>query len=166
LPKGVNVLKDVAQLLKEWKPNPGAPREVVEKVQDELGIVFPQDYIDLMETSNGGENWVGKSYLQLWPIEEIPSMNEGYGAPRFAPGVVFIGGDGGGTLYGFDTHFDPPAIVEVDAVSIGIEEDTLVHHMTFTEFLQLLHDRRYDEIDVEAETHTSLRGNNDSRPQT
>jgi hypothetical protein len=151
LPRGVNVLKDVAHLLKEWKPNPGAPREVVEKVQSELGIVFPQDYIGLMEWSNGGEDWVGESYLQLWTIEEIPLYNETLGMTKYAPGVIIFGGDGGGMVYGFDTHFDPPAIVEVDAVCIGNEEDTIVHRMSFTEFLQLLHDRRYDVMDIEAE---------------
>jgi hypothetical protein len=152
LPKGVNVLNDVAQLLKEWKPNPGAPREVVEKVQDELGIVFPADYAQLMEWSNGGEDWIGESYLQLWPMEEIPSRNESIGATKYAPGVILFGGDGGMMKYGFDTHFDPPAIVEVDAVSIGNEEDTIIHRMSFTEFLQLLHDWRYDEPGIEAET--------------
>ncbi len=144
-------MNDVAQLLKDWRLNPGAPREVVERVQSELGIVFPQDYTDLMEWSNGGEDWIGESYLRLWPMEEIPLMNAGYGALRFAPGMVFFGGDGGGMIYGFDTHFDPPTIVEVDAVCIGIEEDTIVHRMSFTEFLQLLHDRRYEDTSIEVE---------------
>jgi hypothetical protein len=42
-------------------------------------------------------------------------------------------------MYGFDAHFDPPVIVEVDAVSVGIVEDTVIHRMGFTEFLKLLH---------------------------
>jgi hypothetical protein len=138
-------LNDVADILKNWKPNPGAPKEVIEKVQDELGVVFPQDYTALMETSNGGEDWIGESYLQLWPIEEIPLRNESLHVAEYAPGVVFFGGDGGGMKYGFDTHFDLPAIVEVDAVCIGVEEDTVVHRMSFTEFLHLLHNRRYEE---------------------
>jgi len=140
--------KEVAELLKEWQPNPGTSKEVVERVQSELGIVFPQDYTELMEWSNGGEGWIGESYLQLWLMEEIPWNNESVGALKFAPGVIFFGGDGGGMQYGFDTHFDPLAIVEVDAVSIGLEEDTVVHRISFTEFLQLLHKQRYEEIDT------------------
>ncbi len=138
-------MDDIAKLLKGWEPNPGAPKEVVGRVQSELGIAFPQDYIELIEWSNGGEDWIGESYLQLWPLEEVILNNESVGALTFAPGVVFFGGDGGGMIYGFDTHFDPPVIVEVDAVSIGIEEDTRLHRMSFTEFLQLLHNRRYEE---------------------
>lgn len=143
--------KSIAELLKKWKPNPGAPREVIEKVQSELGIVFPQDYTELMEWSNGGEDWIGQSYLQLLPVEEIPLMNKLTGATKYVPWVIFFGGDGGGMKYGFDTHFDPPAIIEVDAVSIGDIEDMIIHHMSFTEFLQLLSKRRYD-ADVEPET--------------
>jgi len=141
----------IAQLLKDWKPNPGVPREVVETVQSEMGVVFPQDYIELMERSNGGEDWIGESYLQLTPMEEIPLSNESIGATKYAPGVIFFGGDGGGMVYGFDTHFNPPAIVEVDAVCIGNEDDTVRRHISFTDFLHLLHDRRYDEAGMEAE---------------
>lgn len=144
-------MQDIAALLKDWKPSPGASKELVGRVQSELGISFPQDYIELMEWSNGGEDWIGESYLQLWPLEELPCNNESVGARKFAPGVVFFGGDGGGMIYGFDTHFDPPVIVEVDAVSIGIEEDTLVHRTSFIEFLQILHQRHFEKTSVEPE---------------
>ncbi len=84
------MLKDFAELLKDWEPNSGTSREAVERVQSELGIVFPQDYIELMEWSNGGEDWIGESYLRLWPMEEIPSMNESLRASEYAPRVVFL----------------------------------------------------------------------------
>jgi SMI1/KNR4 family protein SUKH-1 len=117
--------------------------EAIEKVEEELGIVLPSDYIAFIETSNGGEGWVGNPYLRLWPVEEIQLMNESLHAAEYAPGVVFFGGDGGGMLYGIDNRLDPPAFIEVDSVSIGIDEDTKVHRTTFTGFLQTLHQRLF-----------------------
>jgi hypothetical protein len=137
-----------ATLLKDWKPNPGASKDVIKEVQSQLGILFPTDYVELMQWSNGGEGWIGQSYLYLLPIDELALENESLEAAKFAPGVVFFGGDGGGMKYGFDTNYVPLATVEVDAVSIGISEDTIIHRMSFTDFLRLLHKRRYEETSV------------------
>jgi hypothetical protein len=142
------MLNGAVILLKGWKPNLGASKDVVQEVQSELGIVFPTDNVELMEWSNGGVGWIGQSYLYLLPIEELALENESLGAAKYAPGVVFFGGDGGGMKYGFDTNYDPPAIVEVDAVSIGIPEDTTMHRMSFADFLRLLHKRRYEQTSV------------------
>src|SRR2546428_736816 len=102
---------------------PGASEGLLAEVQRKLGISFPTEYADFMRTSNGAEGWVGASPLVLWPLEEIVTRNETLQVKEYAPGLVLFGGDRGGMAYGFDTRSHPMAIVAVDYVSIGEEED-------------------------------------------
>lgn len=61
------------------------------------------DYADVLRWHNGIEGFVSPmQYLMLWSVEEIPSLNAGYRVGDYAPDIVLVGSDGGGTAYGRD----------------------------------------------------------------
>lgn len=96
-------------------------------------MVFPQDYLAFMASSNGGEGDVGRAWLELWPVSRIAAELES--EPRYE-GVVLFAGDGANIVYGFDSFRDG-AIVEADWIGLGRDE-LIPHGKTLTEFLRSL----------------------------
>ena len=64
---------------------------------------LPADYKKFMMWSNGGEGQIGNSYISLWRIEYILSLNNDYNIQKYLGGeTLAIGTDGGESCYGFD----------------------------------------------------------------
>ena len=85
--------------------------EVMEEVS---GVLLPEDYLAFMKKHNGGEGDIGGTYLVLFPLEELQTVNDNYATAEVLEGCVIIGGDGGGELYGVTEdgrYFNVPAIV-------------------------------------------------------
>lgn len=55
-----------------FRANQPASEHAIQKAEIQLGLQFPSDYRDFLKAANGGEGFVGESYLALWPVEEIP----------------------------------------------------------------------------------------------
>lgn len=62
-------------LFARFVENPPAHRDEIENVQRELKFCLPKSYVDFMLARNGGEGFIGTSYLSLWKVEELISMN-------------------------------------------------------------------------------------------
>jgi len=103
-----------------------------------LGVKLPEDYKELLRLTNGGEGFIGtNSYVVLWRIEELASMNRSYNVRQYAPGLILFGTNGGGEAYGFDTRGHQWLIVQVPF--IGMSWDVaIVLGGTFNEFLNQL----------------------------
>ncbi|WP_083270865.1 SMI1/KNR4 family protein [Bacillus marinisedimentorum] len=111
----------------------------IEKVEERLGIKFPDDYFHFMLKTNGGEGCIGEnSYLRLWKIEELIESNEDYSVEEFAPGLIIVGSNGGGTAYGFDFRNGKPMLVEVDFIGLDIESP-FFNTDNFWEFIEYLY---------------------------
>lgn len=81
---------------------PGATDEAIRAAEEELGRTFPEDLRALLRQSDGIEGFVSADrYIALWSARELVDLNAGYSVKEFAPGLVLIGSDGGGTGYGF-----------------------------------------------------------------
>ena len=130
-----NTIRD--QLLARFAGNPSASRDEIEKVQRKLKFSLPKGYVDFLLTRNGGEGFIGKSYLVLWKIEELISMNDAYHVGEFAPGIFLFGSNGGGEAFGFDTRSEACGIVSMPFVAMEIE-DARVLAPDFAGFLSLL----------------------------
>lgn len=133
---------DIAELLSDvdLTLNPGASCEVIHAVELQLGVAFPQQYVDFLAQSNGAEGSVGgDAYLVLWPVEEIIPLNQAYAVDEFAPGLLLIGSDGGDTAYAFDTRIEQMTIVEIPFVGMALEKSHW-RAETFTELLKWLRD--------------------------
>lgn len=121
--------------------NPGASEEVLRDIESKLGVSFPAQFADFLLKSNGVEGSIGNnSYLVLWPIEEMISLNDAYAVNEFAPGLLLIGSDGGGVAYAFDTRVETMPIVAVPFVGMDLNEAVLCGR-TFVEFLEYLYNQ-------------------------
>ncbi len=133
--------KRMRELTGELEFNPGTSDDVLRKVESRLNISLPTQYVDFLRQSNGAEGSVGEnSYLVLWSIEEIEPLNEAYAVNEFAPGLIFIGSDGGDVAYAFDTRDEAMPIVEVPFIGMDVKAIKLCGR-TFLEFLEYLHNQ-------------------------
>lgn len=104
----------------------------------EIGPIPHKDYLDFMRRHAGGAGPVGsKSYITLWPLEEIISAAEELETERYAPGLLFFGGDGGNEGFAFDRQQAGWPIVSVPLIGMSRKEMKFVA-ATFTEFIKRL----------------------------
>lgn len=97
---------------------------VIRRVESQLGVPLPADYVEFLVRPNGGEGPIGESgYLTLWPAEELSQLNKDYCVQEFAPGLTLMGSDGGGNAYAIDTREGAPHFVSVPF--IGMDLDTV-----------------------------------------
>lgn len=91
--------------------------EVMEEVS---GVLLPEEYLAFMKKHNGGEGDIGGTYLVLFPLEELQTVNDNYATAEVLEGCVIIGGDGGGELYGVTEdgrYFNVPAIMDKEDIT-------------------------------------------------
>ena len=69
---------------------PSNPLEI-NKTEDKLKIKFPEQYKKFLLSHNGAEGSIGEnSYLVIWSIEDIISLNEEYGVFEFTPEILYF----------------------------------------------------------------------------
>lgn len=96
-----------------------------------LGIDWPPEYVAVISEHNGVEGDIGEWLLVLTPVEELVERNTNP-VMEFFPGLVMIGGDGGGEALAIDRATNEILLVPW----IGGEEDWLVLGATLTEAFQ------------------------------
>ena len=77
-------------------PMPGASMEEVTKARADLGITFPEDYVEFMLRSNGGAGWLGPNYISLYDLHDVVYRNRLYA--EFSVEFLIFGSDGGGSF--------------------------------------------------------------------
>lgn len=75
-----------------------------EEITEVCGVRLIPGYLSFMKRHNGGEGDIGSSWLQLYPLEELESVNYMYEITEFLPGHILIGSNGGGEFYGIDSE--------------------------------------------------------------
>lgn len=91
----------------------GSSVDEINRLESNLKAKLPDEYKKLLMWSNGGEGYIGRQYISLWPISTIVSLNMDYSISTYFPKVIGIGTDGGDECYGFDfssEHLIPPFI--------------------------------------------------------
>ena len=113
-------MRDPDKLFSEFKGNRGASAAVIAECERHFGRELPKDYRDFMMITNGGEGFIGpNSYVRLWKIEELASMNDGYETAKYLPDGLLFGTDGGEEAFAFD--FRTPQIKVVEVPFVGME---------------------------------------------
>ena len=120
----INPPKDVS--LTRFVGHPPANREEIDRVQQQLSLHLPESYIEFMLARNGGEGFIGESYLALWRMEDLIAMNSAYHATEFAPKLFLFGSNGGDEAFGFDTHPESRAIVSIPFIPMDILDAKVV----------------------------------------
>jgi hypothetical protein len=114
--------------------NPGAFEPLVQRTLTELSGRLPDDYLDFMRHSNGGEGFLGGHYLRLDQLQDLAGLNRVFADIEDVRDVVWFGGNGGGEAFGFDWASNG---VIVEGPMIGMERATLLRCAdTFIEFLK------------------------------
>jgi hypothetical protein len=85
-----------------WTRAARAPAEAIELLAAGLPDL-PPDYLAFLRLSNGGEGPLpaDPGWFQLWPAEEVVSLNAAYKVADFLPGYVAFGSDGGAGMLAF-----------------------------------------------------------------
>ena len=119
-----NIIKDLERI--GWNSNKETNLNDIGIVEEQLHIVFPEDYLEFLKWSNGGEGYIGKNYVSLWKVEDLEVLNREYQIQTYlSKGYLGIGTDGGGICYGFclEKEF---AIFKCPLGDLDINEITIV----------------------------------------
>jgi hypothetical protein len=92
------------RLFSNFIKKPGAEKRDAPRACTAFKLNPPTDYLDVLHFSTDGEGLIQQSYLRLYSIEALISLNEAYQVIRFAPGLVIFGSNGSGEAFGFDTR--------------------------------------------------------------
>ena len=130
---------DCDRLLREFNRNPPADLSCVQRLQEEAGFRLPDSYVSFLLQADGGEGFVGDSYVILDRAEELVQSNAEREVEDYAPGLFIFGSNGGGEAFGFDTRDSRMSIVCVPFIVLDWD-DALPMGSSFWEFLQILHD--------------------------
>lgn len=90
-----------------------AAAAVVDGLSANLGVTLPKDYTNFLREHNGGEGFIGDSYIILFKAEELVNFNREYEVEKYAPGILLFASNGGGEGYGFDTDDVEMPIVRI-----------------------------------------------------
>jgi SMI1/KNR4 family protein SUKH-1 len=146
--KGMDIFgSDTDEITEVRTESTGASIDTIYRIQQQLGITFPEDYVQFMQHSNGGtiipEN---SSEINLYPIEDLLSHRDT--DIELYEGCVFFGSDGGLESYVFDVRTTPICIVEVDAVA-GMES-AIPTGQTLRELVEYVR-HKFDAFDTKPE---------------
>lgn len=127
---------EISYLIKKLDKNAPLNKEKFEKVIQSIDCKFPTGYLEFMRQYNGCEGGVlDGQWLVLWPIEELQSYNEMYGASEFAPELLLIGSNGGAIAYGIERK--EGIFIKTEYVRMS-KEDAVQVGNNFQEFLYSL----------------------------
>jgi len=125
-------------LLARFNPNAPATAAAIDTCQANLKFVLPADYVQFLLRSNGGEGFIGESYVILDRVEELIKFNAGYEDDDFVPWFFFFGSNGGGEGFAYD--LSSPALPIIAIPFIGLEPSVaLPLGADFASFLESLH---------------------------
>ena len=115
---------ELASLTAGLTKQSGATLAAIRDRERELGVRFPDDYVEFMLASNGGEGSVGESYLRIDPIEEMMNDRLQEALDESRAGLIVFGSDGGLEAFAFDPRRGGLRIVMFP--SIGIDEEEVI----------------------------------------
>ena len=99
----------IKEITAEMLKTHGAPKEMLDKLGNKLGVRLPGDYVNFMTYTNGATGFVGQnSFLQVWSVEEVVQLNGDMNdIQEEHPEWLFFAGMGGASWYAFDIRREP-----------------------------------------------------------
>ena len=132
------VTRILSRIERKWGKFLPATDLEIEQLSSLTEIDFPQEFLDLLKFSNGGEGDIALPPLifQLDRIREIISLAEDDFYRNEFPNFLFFGGNGGLEMIAFDLRTKPYPIVMIDP--IGGEESAVEIAPTIAEFINAI----------------------------
>ena len=117
-----NMQEQIQELIEGLKTTAGATETSLADLQSALGYSLPEQYLEFLRFSNGAEGSMGEgSYLVIWPVEELVSLNEMNAVRDAAPELLLFGSDSGTRGYAFDTTAPGMPIIQIDLILIDVK---------------------------------------------
>jgi hypothetical protein len=85
-----------------WKKRTPATEKEIESLQLAFGITLPEEYLAILQYSNGGSLYGFQTPLIVYAISEVLALHHEHDLYESIPESLIFGGDGGGTIYAFD----------------------------------------------------------------
>ncbi|HWV14979.1 MAG TPA: SMI1/KNR4 family protein, partial [Cellvibrio sp.] len=111
----------IGNCLIDWPFNDGASDFALQEFCSSLHFSLPNDYVEFLRRSDGGEGFVNDNYLILWKLGELKVFNEEYEVDEYAPGIFLFGSNGGGEGYGFDLRSETMKIVSIPFIGMDLD---------------------------------------------
>ncbi|WP_219267310.1 SMI1/KNR4 family protein [Pseudomonas sp. Xaverov 259] len=105
--------------LTEGQLNGPAEIPAVDGLSTHLGVALPESYINFLKTHDGGEGFIGDSYIIFWKAEELVEFNREYEVETYAPGIFLFASNGGGEGYGFETLDAAMPVVRIPFIGMN-----------------------------------------------
>jgi hypothetical protein len=105
----------------KFNGNPPATCEAVKQFALHAKVILPNEYSRFLQKFDGGEGFIGKSYIILWRLADLLKFNNSYRVSDYAPGLFLFGSDGGGEAFGFDLRSELKSVVSVPFVGMDWE---------------------------------------------
>jgi hypothetical protein len=116
----------------EFSGNEPASDRSLREIETHFGFALPKDYRAFLCSINGGEGFIGQSYVVLWKAEDVVAFNEDYETSHFSDGVMVIGSNGASEAFAYDNRtgvyvmvpflFEEAAIIPQGATFLGFLE--------------------------------------------
>ena len=102
----MKTISDIINSDLPWDREKPAPSHSIENLVSKSGLQLPEDYLDFLRLSNGGEGElpVDPYWFQIWRAEEVLKLNERYQVNSYVPGFFAFGSNLGGEMLAFDTR--------------------------------------------------------------
>jgi len=114
---------------------------LIKDVRDNLNILFPLDYLEVIRKYNGGEGEIGnESYLKLFPFEELIEINNDYlDLMNEIPDYLLFGKNAADTGYAF--HKTAHSYHSFGLMSNFQTDPIIFCGNTFLEFVEYLYNK-------------------------
>ena len=129
-----------------WHRKPSANELEITEVEKYFSVKFPDDYIDFLKWSDGGEAKIGSAYFSIWPIKDLPRRNISASISKYMTNkFIGIGTNGGGECYALDyTINNIPSFAIIPLGDLGPESKFTISS-TLTEGIQNAIDGKFDD---------------------
>lgn len=111
-----------------YNQNRGATDQEIEELYEWLeqsefpSIFLPNDYLDIMEESNGGGYLNGEREYQFFTIKEVMEFYKEFHFSRYMPYAFPFAMDGNGNFYLFNLRKRDEAVYWTSASNLGWEK--------------------------------------------
>ena len=116
----IDIAKILNALGRIWRPQPPADEAAIVSLRKSASVLLPDEYYDLLRTSNGGEGPIDLPplYFQLYDAEVAGEINRAPLQQESYPGFFVFGSNGGLETLAFDfRNYFPWPIVMFDPIA-------------------------------------------------
>ena len=84
-----------------WRATPSGPFFELAEPADSFLQSLPEEYLTGVAEFGGREGFLGETYIRLYRLEELVSLNLAYEVPTLLPEVIVFGSNGCGEAFAF-----------------------------------------------------------------